>query len=280
MDNKLRLALAASTLQSWLASALEHPASICSTGLAYVQLQPVHVLVEKPVQLSAYITSNTTIAVDETLTITVTDAPLVFVTELTQYETITSFAKSLCDERGECLSDPGSTELGLAHSTPNPLVSYYGADSSAPAPASPTESSVKDSFVSSSSLERVNTVASSNPTQDTTATASALQPDTETEQQRHEQTFQGRLSGQSSIKNSDNLATAGSVAGFNKAKTSLPTVPFSEDSTSTSYPQRQASNTPSFSTEDYRSQQNTNAAFEGSSTYSERRSSSGLSPSY
>lgn len=93
MDNKLRLALAASTLQSCLASALEQPASICPTGLAYVQLQPVHILVEKPVQLSAYITSNTTIAVDKTLTITVTDAPLVLVTEITQYETITSLAK-------------------------------------------------------------------------------------------------------------------------------------------------------------------------------------------
>lgn len=93
MDNKLRLALVASTLQFWLASAVEHPAPICPTGLAYVQLQPVHVLVEKPVQLSAYIASNTTITVDETLTITVTDAPLVLVTELTQYETITSLAK-------------------------------------------------------------------------------------------------------------------------------------------------------------------------------------------
>lgn len=100
MDNKLRLALAASTLQFWLASALQHPASICPTGLTYVQLQPVHVLVKKPIQLSAYITSNTTIAVDETLTITVTDAPLVLVTELTQYETITSFAKGYVDTLG------------------------------------------------------------------------------------------------------------------------------------------------------------------------------------
>ncbi|RSL80563.1 hypothetical protein CEP52_014938 [Fusarium oligoseptatum] len=93
MDNKLRLAFAAGTLQFWLAYALQHPTAICSTSLTYVQLQPVHILVEKPIQLSASITSNTTIAVDDTLTVTVTDAPLILITELTQYETITTILK-------------------------------------------------------------------------------------------------------------------------------------------------------------------------------------------
>ncbi|RTE79203.1 hypothetical protein BHE90_006305 [Fusarium euwallaceae] len=278
MDNKLRLAFAAGTLQFWLAYALQHPTAICSTSLTYVQLQPVHILVEKPIQLSASITSNTTIAVDDTLTVTVTNAPLILITELTQYETITTILKSLCDERGECWQDPDITNLGLSYSTINALVSSSKQEGFALDISTPITSETKDSHVPQSSTEMANLVVSSNLAQITAILSPAVESGPAAEQHGQWQTSQEDLDAHSNTANDNNSATMVNVAGLGQATISIPTIPFSQDRTDASHSKGQASVTTSSPTDGHFDLRNTTAAVEGSSIYLNPGGSSNSSP--
>lgn len=59
----------------------------CPSGKTIVELHPVELVFEQPVEVDVYCPSNTKIPIDDDITITVTDAPKTVVTQVTCIKT-------------------------------------------------------------------------------------------------------------------------------------------------------------------------------------------------
>jgi hypothetical protein len=85
---------AAALLLAWLRQILaQSPPEIardypgCPGGITSVEVQPVEIVWRQPTRISAFISSDTLIVLDETRSINVTNAPLTLVTEIVNYVT-------------------------------------------------------------------------------------------------------------------------------------------------------------------------------------------------
>lgn len=59
----------------------------CPAGVTSVSIQPLEVIVYRPTYLSVYITTNTVLVFDDVHTISVSEAPILLVTEIGRFET-------------------------------------------------------------------------------------------------------------------------------------------------------------------------------------------------
>lgn len=79
------LQLAAPFPQSALSQPRTEP--YCPAGVTSVHVQPLEVVIARPVRISAYVSTNTVIVICDGLSINITNAPLTVVTDVTRLET-------------------------------------------------------------------------------------------------------------------------------------------------------------------------------------------------